>query len=95
MMEGHAHRLRARLTGGVGEADALYAAAERLFESLDLGFWLAVTRLEHAESLVAGGGDAGTLARDARETFVRLGATPWVARADAVSAQALASEPTA
>ena len=52
-------------------------------------------RLEHAEARLSHGGDAGSLAADARETFVRLGATPWIARADAVSAQALAPEPTA
>jgi tetratricopeptide (TPR) repeat protein len=91
MMEAHAHRLRARLAEGVGEADALYAAAERLFESLDLAFWLAVTRLEHAESLVAHGGegDPGVLLEAARATFARLGATPWVERADAAATPAL------
>ena len=92
MMEGHAHRLRARLAAGAGEDEADYAAAERLFDGLGLVFWLAVTRLEHAESLAARGGDPGALVQDARETFVRLEATPWIARADALSAPALQAE---
>jgi class 3 adenylate cyclase/tetratricopeptide (TPR) repeat protein len=85
MMEGHAHRLRARLADGMGEADAAYAAAERLYEGLGLVFWLAVARLEHAEARLAHGGDAAGLAHEARETFSRLGAAPWIGRADAIA----------
>ena len=59
LMEGHMHRLRGRLAGDVDAAAAEYAEAERLFEGAGIPFWLAVARLEHAEALVAGGGDAG------------------------------------
>jgi class 3 adenylate cyclase/tetratricopeptide (TPR) repeat protein len=97
MMEAHAHRLRARLAEGVGAADAHYSAAERQFEALGLTFWLAVTRLEHGEALLARGGegDPGALFADARATFLRLGAVPWVERADAASAPVLTPEATA
>jgi class 3 adenylate cyclase/tetratricopeptide (TPR) repeat protein len=87
LMEGHMHRLRARLAADVDAAAAEYAEAERLFEGSGIVFWLAVARLEHAEALMAGGGDAGwarSLVAAARETFVRLGARPWAERADAV-----------
>jgi len=91
MMEGHAHRLRGRLAGGLAEADAAYAAAELLFEGLGLVFWLAVARLEHAEARLAHGGEAAGLAAEARETFQRLGARPWIARADALATPPLMS----
>ena len=45
-------------------------------------FWLAVTQLEHAE-LLGGGEDAGRLLAEARETFERLEAVPWLERAGA------------
>jgi tetratricopeptide (TPR) repeat protein len=89
MMEAHAHRLRARLADGVAEADAAYAAAERLFEGLGLVFWLAVARLEHAEARLAHGGDASRLADEARTTFVQLGARPWLERVAAVDGGAV------
>jgi class 3 adenylate cyclase/tetratricopeptide (TPR) repeat protein len=91
MMEGHAHRLRGRLAGGLAEADAAYAAAELLFEGLGLVFWLAVARLEHAEARMAHGGEARGLAAEARETFERLGARPWIARAEALAPPPLTS----
>jgi tetratricopeptide (TPR) repeat protein len=87
LMLGHMHRLRGRSAADVEAASAEYAQAERLFEETGIVFWLAVTRLEHAEALVRGGGDparARALLDAARETFVRLNARPWAERADAV-----------
>ena len=46
-------------------------------------FWLALTELEHAESLSAQGraSEAEALLAEAREIFARLEATPWLERA--------------
>jgi hypothetical protein len=46
-------------------------------------FWFAVTQLEHAEWLIANGGDAeaGSMLADATHTFERLQARPWLNRA--------------
>ncbi len=68
-------RFRGRIDGDI----ALLAAAAAEFRSLDVPFWHAVALLEQAE---LGGGDEGS--RDeARETFERLGAAPWLERARA------------
>ena len=48
------------------------------FRALGVPFWVAVTLLEQ--------GDAAGLA-EARETFERLGATPWVERVRAAEAE--------
>ena len=72
LLEAHAHRFRAKLTGD----DAGYRAAEALFGELELPFWLGVTLLEHGE---ASGSEA--LVAEARGLFERLGATPWLERA--------------
>jgi hypothetical protein len=47
-----------------------------------LPFYLAVVQLEHGEWLMARGrpDDAQPLLAEARETFERLEATPWVER---------------
>ncbi len=91
MMEAHAQRLRARLADGVAGADAAYVAAERLFEGLGLVFWLAVARLEHAEARIAhdASADVQALLAEARLTFDRLGARPWVDRLAAIEGGAL------
>ena len=49
-------------------------------------FYLAVVRLEHAELLAASDetDECGPLLADARETFDRLRATPWLERVDAL-----------
>jgi len=76
-------RLRARLP----EHDAIeeLTAAEGVFRELDAPFYLAATRTELAEHLLAAGrdDDARRLLALARETFVRLRATPWLGRVDA------------
>ena len=73
LLEAHAHRFRAKLTG----AESGFRSAEALFRELEIPFDLAVTLLEHGE---AAGNEA--LVLEAREIFERLGATPWLARCD-------------
>ena len=83
--------LRGRFRGRLDEGPAAWAhflEAEAAYEGLGAPFHLAVTRLEHAESLASAGrsDEARALRAVAREVFERLGATPWVERAGAVEA---------
>ena len=82
-LEAHSLRFRARLDA----SDAGFAAAETAFRELGTPFWVAVVLLEHAELLARDGqeDDAEPLLAEARETFERLRATPWLERAAAVS----------
>jgi hypothetical protein len=85
-LEAQRLRFRARLAGIGGDPDAnrLFKQAQGLFRELAMPFYLAVTELEHAEWL-AGTGEAAAaepLLEEARETFERLGAQPWLERAD-------------
>lgn len=82
-------RFRARLAGDDPSADALFTAAASELRALGLPFHLAVCLLEHAEWLAARGrnGDAAPPLAEASETFGRLGAAPWLARASAVQAE--------
>jgi len=79
-------RFRARLEPD--DADTLYNDAEQLLRELGVPFHLAVVRLEHAERLAAEGQaePAEPLLADARETFDRLRAKPWLDRVAAASA---------
>jgi tetratricopeptide (TPR) repeat protein len=74
LLEAHAHRFRAKVSGEASE----FTAATNLFRELSLRFWLAVTLLEHGEHT----GDESSLA-EAREIFEGLRATPWLERLDA------------
>ena len=76
-------RFRARLPEYDPESE--FATAERLFRELEAPFHLAVVQLEHAEWLAQQGqrDEAEPLLAEARETFERLEATPWLERADA------------
>ncbi|HKD31862.1 MAG TPA: adenylate/guanylate cyclase domain-containing protein [Gaiellaceae bacterium] len=76
--EGQAVRFRAR----VGGDESGYERAGRVFREADLPFWLAVVQLEHAELLLENGrpDDVAPLLEEARETFERLRATPWLER---------------
>jgi class 3 adenylate cyclase/tetratricopeptide (TPR) repeat protein len=78
LLEAHAHRFRAKLSG----EDPEFTAATKLFRELSLTFWLAVTLLEHSELLVSRDqvDDAGLLVAEAREIFESLKATPWLER---------------
>jgi len=83
LLEAHARRFEAKLAGD----ETGFQAAAALFRELETAFWLAVTLLEHAE-LIAGHGrleEAGPLLAEAHEIFERLGARPWLERAETVS----------
>ena len=89
MLDAHARRFRGKLDGDV---EAFAAAAAR-FRELEMPFWLALTELEHAEALLAQGraDEAKPLLDEARRTFERLGATPWLERAGGRAPEAEAS----
>ena len=80
MLVAQVARFRARLAPD-GD-DATYRQAEQGFRELSMPFWLAVTLLEHAESLVARGMPeaAEPLLAEAAEHFARLEARPWLDR---------------
>ncbi len=82
MIMAHAARFRAKLESDASRAEAGFRRAEALFRECGLVFPLAITQLEHAERLAAVGRsvDARPLLDEARETFERLGALPWVER---------------
>lgn len=84
-LDAQAERFRARLAAGrgdLGEAERLFKRAGGLLQELGVPFALAVVRLEHAEWLAANGraDEAETLLAEARRTFERLAAAPWLAR---------------
>jgi predicted ATPase/class 3 adenylate cyclase len=86
----HVSRLRARMAARAGdeeEAGARFKAARAVFEEISSPLWAAVTELQHGESLVAAGqsSEAEPLLEEARETFVRLKAEPWIRRVDEVA----------
>jgi hypothetical protein len=92
LITAQAHRYRGRVAESPDAAEAAFAAAERILRETSLPFWLAVVRLEHAEARVAHrAGDAANLVDEARETFARLRAAPWIARADALAAPVAAT----
>ncbi|MGZ4206542.1 MAG: adenylate/guanylate cyclase domain-containing protein [Actinomycetota bacterium] len=59
-----------------------------LLQGLSMPFWTAVVQLEQAEWLLAEGreGEGAPLIAEARATFERLRATPWVERLDRLGA---------
>jgi tetratricopeptide (TPR) repeat protein len=75
-------RFRARLPERDAEADL--AEAERLFAESEMPFHVAAARLERAEHLLGQGrvDEARSLLDQARETFERLGARPWLERTE-------------
>src|SRR4051812_38327029 len=84
-------RFRARLPEH--DAEAELAAAERLFEESEMPFYVAVTRLERAEGLLAQerAEEARPLLEQARETFEQLRARPWLERLDRAASPARVS----
>ena len=82
-LEAQAHRFRARLDGD----EAGYRVAAARFRELGIPFWLGVTLLEHGEWLVGDGrsSQAEPLLAEARETFERLEARPWLERVTAAA----------
>ena len=94
-LRGHGARFRALLDSRRVRDDVVegnFLTAEAVFEESSMAFYAAVTRLEHAEWLLAQGRptEAEPLLDEARQTFERLEARPWLERLDA----AAASSPT-
>jgi class 3 adenylate cyclase/tetratricopeptide (TPR) repeat protein len=87
-LHAHAARFRARRAEG-DEADRLFRRAVGSFRELEFPFYLAVTLLEHGESL--GGAEGEPVIAEAVSIFERLGATPWLERARSPQATALES----
>jgi class 3 adenylate cyclase/tetratricopeptide (TPR) repeat protein len=87
----------ARVGAALGESDvdAWFTTAEALHRERGWVFQLATVELRHAEWLIAEGrGDrADTLLADARATFERLEATPWLQRLAAAEAAVSAEIP--
>jgi class 3 adenylate cyclase/tetratricopeptide (TPR) repeat protein len=93
LVRADAARFRALLCARRGEhaqADETARTAEAMFRELDLPFGLAVTQLEHAEWLVESGRgeEAQPLLAEARDTFARLEARPWLERLAASASDA-------
>jgi tetratricopeptide (TPR) repeat protein len=89
-LQAHAVRYRARLTTQDGEkekAERGFATAASIFREYAMPFHLAVTLTEHAEWLTSQGRteEAQSLLAEARETFERLDARPWLQRLDAAA----------
>jgi tetratricopeptide (TPR) repeat protein len=83
--EAQAQRFRARTDGD----EARFRISEHILREHELAFWLAVVQLEHAELLVgsARAEEAAPLVAEARETFERLEAAPWLVRLAQVSGE--------
>jgi predicted ATPase len=81
-------RFRGKLAGDDPGADRHFTAAAAKLRALELPFHLAVVQLEHGEWLATRGRpeDAQLLLGEARETFERLQAKPWLERLDAAAA---------
>jgi tetratricopeptide (TPR) repeat protein len=92
LLEATAHRFRAHLAADDPGADRHFTAAAAQLRALELPFQLAVVQLEHGEWLTARGrpDDAHPLLAEARDTFERLGALPWIERAAALESGATA-----
>ena len=90
ILRGLRARFRGLLAARDNEPQAGYhfTDAERVYREVGAPFFLAVTQLEHAEWLGATGERerAEALNAEAREVFERLGAVPWVERADSLRA---------
>jgi ATP/maltotriose-dependent transcriptional regulator MalT len=87
-----AQRFRAHVAAGEPAADRHFSAAAAEFRRLELPFYLAVVQFEHGEWLTAQGrpDDAQPLFTEARDTFERLEAKPWLERLTAASASTAA-----
>jgi hypothetical protein len=86
LLRAHAGRMRAKLSPDVADESFDYATA--VFRQVSASFWLAVTLLEHAESLQSRGRseDAAPRLVEAGAIFAELRATPWIERAENASA---------
>ena len=70
-------------------ADQGFATAASIFREYSMPFWLAITLAEQAEWLHSSGRatEAEPLLAEARATFERLDAKPWLARVETLEAQ--------
>jgi tetratricopeptide (TPR) repeat protein len=86
-LDAMARHFRARRAGDDPDAEAEFGAAITGLRELELPFHLAVVELEYGQWLVAHGrlDDAEPLLTEARETFERLEATPWLERVAAAA----------
>jgi class 3 adenylate cyclase/tetratricopeptide (TPR) repeat protein len=91
-LQSTAHRFRGRLAGDDPGADRHFTAAAAQLRAVELPFYLAVVQLEHGEWLTARGrpDDAQPLLVEARDTFERLEAQPWLDRVNASASGAAA-----
>lgn len=90
-LQAQSMRFRARIADGDSlEAERMFKGATGLFRELAIPFYLATTQLEYAEWAAAQGraDDAAQLVAEAREIFDRLGAAPWLERAEKVGGAA-------
>jgi ATP/maltotriose-dependent transcriptional regulator MalT len=92
LIRAQAARFRACVAAAEGDAhraEASFKTASAAFREYGTPFLLACTQLEQAEWLTSQGRDeeAAPLVAEARETFERLRATPWLERADALGAR--------
>jgi class 3 adenylate cyclase/tetratricopeptide (TPR) repeat protein len=90
-LRAHAARFRARLAaldGEQGKAERGFATAASIFREYGMPFYLAVTLTEHSEWLAGEdrAEEAEPLLAEARATFERLGATPWLGRIESAEA---------
>jgi class 3 adenylate cyclase/tetratricopeptide (TPR) repeat protein len=90
-------RFNARLAAGredPDEADRLFKGAAALFHELSVPFYVAVTRLEHAEWLASQDrrDEARPLLTEAGDIFARLEAKPWLERVARASEADIESE---
>jgi class 3 adenylate cyclase len=85
-LEAHALRFRGRLDS----SESSLAAAAAAFRALKTPFWAAVVLLEQAELLGRDerADEAEPLLAEARETFERLRATPWLERIASTAGEA-------
>ena len=95
LLSAQADRFRARSSTTPGEVESRFARAAESFLELGMSFWLAVTQLEHGEWLAqqGRGGEAAVLLAEARETFERLEARPWLERLSASDVPQLVEAP--
>jgi tetratricopeptide (TPR) repeat protein len=87
MIRAHSSRFRARLAameGATDRAEQEFKGAAGSFREMATPFPLAVTQLEFGEWLRLEGraDEAAPLLSEARNTFERLGANPWLERLD-------------
>jgi tetratricopeptide (TPR) repeat protein len=96
LLGGHRSRVDALARAASGDEDGVessFRSAEATFHTAGAVFRRAVTLVEHGEWLAGHGrsDEAAPLLDDARVTFVRLAAEPWLDRIDAVTAPTAAA----